>query len=28
MDGSALVEYFAPLMRWLEEQNRGVPVGW
>jgi peptidyl-dipeptidase A len=28
MDASALLEYFAPLRRWLDEQNRGVPVGW
>jgi len=28
MDASALLEYFAPLQRWLDEQNRGVPVGW
>ena len=28
MDGSALMEYFAPLMTWLEEQNRGQPRGW
>jgi peptidyl-dipeptidase A len=28
MDGSALLEYFAPLQKWLDEQNKGVPVGW
>ena len=28
MDGTALLEYFAPLHRWLEEQTRGLPVGW
>jgi len=28
MDGSALIEYFAPLQKWLEEQNRGKKVGW
>ena len=28
MDASALLEYFAPLKRWLDEQNRGAPVGW
>jgi peptidyl-dipeptidase A len=28
VDGSALLEYFAPLQRWLDEQNRGHPVGW
>ncbi len=24
----AMVEYFAPLQRWLEEQNRGREIGW
>ncbi len=28
MDASALVEYFAPLKTWLDEQNKGKPVGW
>ncbi|MCI4368961.1 MAG: M2 family metallopeptidase [Thermoplasmata archaeon] len=28
MDASALLEYFAPLQRWLDEQNRGHPIGW
>jgi peptidyl-dipeptidase A len=28
MDAGALLEYFAPLQRWLDEQNRGHPVGW
>ena len=28
MDAGALLEYFAPLQRWLDEQNRGQPVGW
>jgi len=28
MDGNAILEYFAPLKAWLEEQNRGKPVGW
>jgi peptidyl-dipeptidase A len=28
MDAGALLEYFAPLRRWLDEQNRGHPVGW
>ena len=28
MSGKALVEYFAPLKAWLDEQNRGKPVGW
>jgi peptidyl-dipeptidase A len=28
MSGSAVVAYFAPLVRWLEEQNRGQQCGW
>jgi peptidyl-dipeptidase A len=28
MDANAVLEYFAPLQRWLDEQNRGHPVGW
>jgi peptidyl-dipeptidase A len=28
IDASAMVEYFAPLQRWLDEQNKGVPQGW
>ena len=28
MNGTAMVEYFAPLMRWLEEQNKGEKAGW
>ncbi len=28
MDASAIRDYFAPLEKWLEEQNRGQPVGW
>jgi peptidyl-dipeptidase A len=28
MDASAIVDYFAPLKKWLDEQNRGRPVGW
>jgi peptidyl-dipeptidase A len=28
MDASGLLEYFAPLQRWLDEQNRGQPAGW
>jgi len=28
VDASAMVEYFAPLLAWLDEQNKGVPVGW
>jgi peptidyl-dipeptidase A len=28
MDASALVEYFAPLLSWIEEQNEGRTCGW
>ncbi len=28
MSGDALVEYFRPLMAWLQEQNRGRRCGW
>jgi peptidyl-dipeptidase A len=28
MDATAIVEYFQPLMGWLEEQNRGRQCGW
>ncbi|MCL6543583.1 MAG: M2 family metallopeptidase [Bryobacteraceae bacterium] len=28
IDASAILEYFAPLMKWLDEQNQGKPVGW
>jgi peptidyl-dipeptidase A len=28
MDASAMVEYFQPLLDWLEEQNQGRPVGY
>lgn len=28
IDGSAVVEYFAPLMGWLDEQNEGKSCGW
>ncbi len=28
MDASAMVDYFAPLKKWLDEQNKGKPVGW
>jgi peptidyl-dipeptidase A len=27
-DASALLEYFAPLRKWLEEQNKGQQCGW
>jgi peptidyl-dipeptidase A len=28
MSGAAMVEYFAPLKAWLDEQNKGKPTGW
>ncbi len=28
MSGKAMVEYFAPLKEWLDEQNEGKPSGW
>jgi peptidyl-dipeptidase A len=28
MDATAIRDYFAPLQRWLDEQNRGKPMGW
>jgi peptidyl-dipeptidase A len=28
MDGSALIEYFTPLLAWLKEQNQGQECGW
>jgi peptidyl-dipeptidase A len=28
VDAAALLEYFAPLQKWLEEQNKGKKVGW
>jgi len=28
MDASALIEYFAPLSSWIEEQNEGRTCGW
>jgi len=28
MDASAILDYFAPLKAWLEEQTKGQPVGW
>jgi peptidyl-dipeptidase A len=24
----AMLEYYAPLMKWLQEQNKGRPIGW
>ena len=28
IDAAALLEYFAPLQKWLDEQNKGRKVGW
>ena len=28
MDATALLDYFQPLMVWLERENRGAPIGW
>ena len=28
MDATAILDYFAPLKKWLDEQNQGTPVGW
>lgn len=28
MDATAIVDYFAPLQQWLDEQNQGKPIGW
>ncbi|MES2095416.1 MAG: M2 family metallopeptidase [Pseudomonadota bacterium] len=28
ISGQALVDYFAPLKKWLDEQNKGKPQGW
>jgi len=28
MDASAIRDYFAPLQKWLDQQNQGKPVGW
>jgi peptidyl-dipeptidase A len=28
LDPTALLEYFAPLQKWLDEQNKGVPMDW
>ena len=28
MDASAIIEYFAPLMAWLEKENQGQTCGW
>ncbi len=28
MDASAIIDYFAPLMKWLAEENKGKKCGW
>ena len=28
LDASAILDYFAPLQKWLDEQNKGKPAGW
>ena len=28
MDAGAILEYFAPLQKWLDEQNKGMKAGW
>ncbi len=28
MDATAILDYFAPLKKWLDEQNAGAPIGW
>lgn len=28
MDATAIRDYFAPLQKWLDEQNKGQPIGW
>jgi len=28
ISGQAMVDYFAPLKKWLDEQNKGKPSGW
>jgi peptidyl-dipeptidase A len=28
MDATAIIDYYAPLKKWLDEQNRGKAVGW
>lgn len=27
-DASAILDYFAPLKKWLDEQNKGMKIGW
>ena len=28
MDATAILDYFAPLSKWRDEQLQGKPVGW
>jgi peptidyl-dipeptidase A len=28
MDASAIIDYFAPLKAWLDDQTKGQPIGW
>jgi peptidyl-dipeptidase A len=28
IDATAILDYFAPLKRWLDEQTKGQPIGW
>jgi peptidyl-dipeptidase A len=28
MDATAILDYFAPLSTWLDQQLAGTPVGW
>jgi peptidyl-dipeptidase A len=28
MDATAILDYYAPLKKWLDAQNQGKPVGW
>ena len=28
MDASAIIDYFAPLKQWLDQQTKGQPIGW
>jgi len=28
MDATAILDYFAPLKAWLDEQNKGQKCGW
>ena len=28
MDATAMLDYFAPLKKWFDEQNKNNPVGW